>query len=134
MASKVYKDIQSKNIDTQEVCPCLVNEQENGILNELNKISKLFQNWIPDPIVNGERRIPRRVARGISHGYPPKKHEKHEYRMIDGEEYEIIPELKDSKTWNTYWKSKLFEPESKEVKEQNMFNFAMYMFCKINYA
>jgi len=140
MASKVYRDIKAKGVDTQKVCPCLVNEEENGLIDHMALIFKAFQEWIPYKIVEGERRIPIRASRTICNyksNYPPKieregRHIKGEmYKFINGEEYQIVPELKDSKSWNSYWKSKVI---SSEHDEQQLFSFAMYMYCKINFA
>ena len=55
------------------------------------------------------------------------------FRTIDNEEYQIVPELTDSKSWNSYWKDKFINLKNKEDQHQNSYNFAMYMYCKINY-
>jgi hypothetical protein len=156
-ASKMYKDIATMDLDTEEVCPCLVNEHENGIIDELAFISKLFRNWINVPIIDGVRRVPRSLARNFAPGtYLQPKKEVYRHRRdteeaektkepiddegivetIGGKEYGIIPELKDSKTWNSYWKATVIEtnntPDKIEVRRQRLYNFSMYMYCKIN--
>ena len=221
MTSKIYKDIKLKDLDIEEVCPCLINEEKNGIVEELTFIAGLLRDWLPYKIVDGKRTIPlgqakgsksidqmyykrldkhQRQARdgtsfaqtgyqhgsnrlyknlrqardgtsfaqtgyqhgsnrlyknlrqardgtsfaqtGYQHGSnrlyknsrTPKKYIEGEiYETINGEEFQIVPELKDSKTWNNYWKDKVYEKESTEQK-QRMYNFAMYMYCKLNLA
>ena len=151
-ASKMYKTIKTKRLDTQQICPCLVShEQKEKIIDRLALLSTVLQARIPEPIVDGERRLPIRQGRsmrwnawykvsidnldkvdGTSSTRQARKIEGEIYRTIDGEEYQIVPELKDSKTWNSYWKSKFIQPDSKEAHKQRMFDFAMYMYCKIN--
>jgi hypothetical protein len=148
MASQAYKDIKSKNVNVQEVCPCLVDEHENEIIDYLTTIYEMFKDWIPAPI-DGERKWPtyrNRKGRELiipfnvkSPSYKAaydkrdgRKIEGELFRTIDGEEYQIVPELKDSKSWNSYWKSKVVDTEITE-EQQDSYNFAMYMFCKIKY-
>jgi hypothetical protein len=161
-ASKMYKDIAAKHINKEEVCPCLVNEDENGIIDELVNISKWLKNWITVPIVGGERRIPRALSHsfwknnggwGTFGEHSLRKRDTEEAKSteesiegaapshapilesIDGEEYQVVPELKDSKSWK-WWKPTMVEenktPYSKEVSREFNYNFAMYMYCKIN--
>ena len=154
-ASQIYKEIKNSNLNTKRVCPCLVDEKETGILDKLSYIYSLMINLIPFPIVEGTRRVPRKLSRAMRRysswtNDTPKnaivregrnlledetKHIDGEvYRFIDGEEFQIIPELKDSETWNNYWKDQVTSHDSKEVQEQSIFNFAMYMYCKINFV
>ena len=171
MTSKIYKVIKLKDLDIEEVCPCLINEEKNGIVEELTFIAGLLRDWLPYKIVDGKRTIPLGQARGsksfdqmfykrldkhqrqardgtsfaqtgYQHGSnrlyknsrTSKKYIEGEiYETINGEEFQIVPELKDSKTWNNYWKDKVYEKESTEQK-QRMYNFAMYMYCKLNLA
>ena len=148
MASQVYKDIKQKNLNIKKVCPCLVNEQENGIIQYLTNMSQRFQNWIPAPI-DGERKLPTGGSNERQYvayvwggkqysvdGSPRtgRKIEGEMVRTIDGEEYQIVPELKDSTSWNSYWKAKVSMLESKEDQQQHSYNFAMYMYCKLNLA
>ena len=65
-ASQVYKNIKLKNKNVQVVCPCLVDEQDNGIIKYLTNLSERFQNWIPPPI-DGERKWPTRNRKGRAH-------------------------------------------------------------------
>ena len=61
------------------------------------------------------------------------KMEEEKYSIVDGKVYQIIPELKDSKSWNSYWKLRSIEVGGKH-DDQQIFNFAMFMYCKLNYA
>jgi hypothetical protein len=145
MASKQYKDIATnKHINTDQVCPCLVNEQENGIIDQLVVISKFLKIWAPGPIVDGVRRIPRALSHSFSHWYHVNhslsKRDTEEAKKtdddgvvletIEGEEYQVVPELTHSKSWS-WWKATL-KPEHNDLSRQRMYNLAMYMYCKIN--
>ena len=56
-ASLMYKVIKTKQIDTASVCPCLVDEENNGILKGVNDIAHDFKLWMPQPIVDGFRKV-----------------------------------------------------------------------------
>ena len=145
-ASKMYKTLKTKRLDTQQICPCLVShEVKEKIIDRLALIFTVLQARIPEPIVDGERRIPIRQSRGMTWTSlydgdgealtrQARKIEGEIYRTIDGEEYQIVPELKDSQTWNSYWKSKVSTKEIPKESMQKLYNFAMYMYCQINFA
>jgi hypothetical protein len=155
-ASIIYKDIATKNINTEEVCPCLVNEQKNEIFARIEEYAKLFKIWFVTPVIDGVRTIPARHARcglwtidqGITRPTRGRRDTEEAdnaeelvahgvvLQTIGGKKYQIVPELTDSKSWNSYWQATVVstknDPDSIKVRRQSMFNFAMYMYCKIN--
>ena len=72
-ASKLYKDIISRNLNTQEVCTCLVDEKEPVLISAMYTFSEDFHNTIPEPIINGERRIPLGKSRELGGNKDTKK-------------------------------------------------------------
>jgi hypothetical protein len=155
-ASIMYKQIKTRNLDTASICPCLVDEQNNGIIEHLIFVADDLKDWMPEPIVDGNRqlRTSRRQKRadrdigiavdidicGFSYSFRyrfsyrcqarPSQDDQSQRsgRALDLDAVQLVPELKDAKSWN-YWQQLLM---NSMLSDDEIYNFAMYMHCKIN--
>jgi len=73
-ASQEFKKLESANIITAEVCPCLVNETANGIIDALVDFAKTVRKPVGRPNSNGEGNERKRRAAGkqFASNYWPK--------------------------------------------------------------
>ena len=129
-ASKIYNEIKARNISTADVCPCIVDEENNGILTNLAAISKDLRQWLTQKIVDGARHINkvRREKQLTSYIYVDDKDVLTLKRSINPAEEWTVPELKDSESWK-FWKGLLMKSM---MSDDRIYNFAMYVYCKIN--
>ena len=124
-ASPIYKDIKARQVDKASVCPCLVDEHNNGIVKHLNYIYKELKDWMKHN-TRDTRRNGRALDLALITWYPNDR--ERNAKSLDPEKVYSMPELKDSKSW-AFWK-KLSMKNGMEDGE--LFNIAMYMYCKTN--
>ena len=131
-AAVMYKQIKTRQFDTDSICPCLIDEQNNGIIDSLKAIAHDLKQWMPQAIINGTRTINRmeRELKLVSYIYVDDKDvlEVRQSRALDPEAVWTVPELKDSTSW-IFWKELLMKSM---LSDEKLFGFAMYMFCKAN--
>jgi len=126
--SKMYRDIKNQNIDLAKVCPCMVDEENNGIAEFLRIVAKTNKKSLY-PVTSGARKGKSLAheRRGIPYvwgdGYTRSSETGRKKRSLP-----IIPLLEDDTTWRDYWRPNLL----KYMNKDEMYNFAMYMYCKIN--
>ena len=126
-AAPIYKDIKARQVDKASVCPCLVDEHNNGIIKHLNYIYKDLGTWIDDKTRETTRNGRAVDLASVYYVRKPKPKER-ETRSSDSDVVYTIPELKDSKSW-AYWKEKSL---ANKMTDGELFNAAMYMYCKTN--
>ena len=124
-AAPIYKDIKARQVDKASVCPCLVDEHNNGIVKHLNYIYKELKDWMKHN-TRDTRRNGRALDLALITWYP--NDWERNAKSLDPEKVYSMPELKDSKSW-AFWK-KLSMKNGMEDGE--LFNIAMYMYCKTN--
>jgi len=150
--SKVYKLLE--NIDTEKVCPCLVNEEENGILDimrfiaEVNEFdfdsSKTYEEQnirVDDFCTNKRLRNGRSLTAKvkIGGGYvtepfcpprcPPSIRQKRSISVCPD-----IPDITDSASWKIFKHdlAGMAEQIDGTTPEQMATNVAVYLYCKIS--
>merc|ERR1711970_838061 len=141
--SKVYKLLE--NIDTEKVCPCLVNEEENGILDimrfiaEVNEFkfdsSKSYEEQglrIDEHCTNQLPRSGRSAKVRIAGGYATARKEYRAKRSIDV--CPNVPDITDSESWKQFQNdvAGVFEKVDGTTSIQMATNVAVYLYCKIS--
>jgi len=139
-ASQMYKTL--PNIDVEAVCPCLVNEDANGIIEELNYIAELvgttveaqmdsieFLDTCTSSQENGVKSSRKGRAMKV---YKAFKRETSSRQGRSVWACPNVPEVKDSATWNIF-KTDIAGAMTDGIQEQNLSgtNVAIYFYCKI---
>jgi len=140
-ASQIYKTIE--NIDINTVCPCLVDEESNGIIEELEYLAEIMGNTaedLGDRVVNDDSCIS-----GKDNQVASRKGRKRKFSYSVKARYTVIidkvrmqrkinacpnvPELTDSHSWNVF-KHDIAGPMEDDGTQMAK-NVAIYLHCKI---
>jgi len=137
-ASKTYKTLE--NVDIDNTCPCLVNEAENGIIDELEYIAHVAR-FETDPKKSNEEQgiviadwCTFRTGRAAlsdeyqsSDKYTRKKNYLRHQRKINV--CPGTPKIKDSESWKIF-KTDIAGPMEDDGTPMSL-NVAFYLYCKI---
>jgi len=140
-ASQIYKTIE--NIDINTVCPCLVDEESNGIIEELEYLAEIMGNTaedLGDRVVNDDSCISGKENQVASR---KGRHRKFCYSVEGRYTVEVdkirmqrkinacpnVPELTDSHSWNVF-KHDIAGPMEDDGTQMAK-NVAIYLHCKI---
>jgi len=140
-ASQIYKSLD--NLDIDSVCSCLVDEEANGIIEELEYLAEIFNSTVEeqgDRVVfdefcidgqdNAVRKGRRKKDTNNFYGstYTCPKGGCREQRTIHA--CPNVPELTDSYSWNIF-KHDIAGPMEYDENTQMGTNVAIYLRCKI---
>jgi len=154
--SQIYKTLE--NIDINKVCPCLIDEEANGIIDELEYLAEVArlddstENKVEindDCLSNDYNQLERQgraaedtnrtvatyvKARPVAtygHGKPHSHHHGNNRWGRTIHACSNVPAISDSTTWNI-WKTDITKPLDDHPTQMGI-NAAIYFFCKISF-
>merc|ERR1711970_1111072 len=155
--SKVYKLLE--NIDTGKVCPCLVNEEENGILDVMRFIAQVNEfkfdssksyeeqglrvdehctNQLPRSGRSANAKV--KIAGGYitpTFNYDPPPTVGFKYNLRKKRSIDVcpnVPDITDSESWKQFQNdvAEVYEKVDGTTSIQMATNVAVYLYCKIS--
>jgi len=140
--SQIYKSLE--NLDINSVCSCLVDEEANGIVEELEYLAEIMSSTVEekgDRVVFDESCISSQ-DNAVRQGRAAKR-DKYKFKSSNPDRYQIryqrmqraifacpnVPELKDSYSWNIF--NHDIAGPMEDDGTQMAKNVAIYLHCKI---
>jgi len=140
--SKTFKLL--VDVDTKNICPCIVDEESNGILDELHYLAEVFRFDTSKPLDEQRARIDETCTNKNSTRKGRARQKVKKYNVSFGYENEAaqfararrainvcpdVADIQDSTTWKN-WQQDIGGPLEDEGAMQMSKNVALYLYCK----
>jgi len=135
--SKTFKLL--VDVDTKNICPCIVDEENNGILDELHYLAEVFRFDTSKPLDEQTVRIdetctPRTKQKRFKRQTTIKVKVKQKKYNKDRKQKAIdvcadVADIQDSSSWKN-WQKDIAGPLEDEGAMQMSKNVALYLYCK----